>query len=71
MLHGFYTMGARQPSFDLKLDGKALYCATDGCGVETIDFVTRQRRRSKKEDVATMARVTDYVECDSAFTGRL
>jgi trimethylamine--corrinoid protein Co-methyltransferase len=55
----FYTMGARQPSFDLKLDGKALYCATDGCGVETIDFVTRQRRPSKKEDVATMARITD------------
>ncbi len=51
----FYTMGARDPSFDLKLDGKTLYCATDGCGVETIDFVTRQRRRSKKDDVATMA----------------
>jgi trimethylamine--corrinoid protein Co-methyltransferase len=57
----FYTMGARHPAFDLMLDGKALYCATDGCGVETIDFVTRQRRRSKKEDVATMARVTDYL----------
>src|SRR5512137_1345392 len=25
----FYTMGARHPAFDLKLDGKALYCATD------------------------------------------
>jgi trimethylamine---corrinoid protein Co-methyltransferase len=55
----FYTMGARQPGFDLKLDGKALYCTTDGCGVETIDFVNRQRRPSKKEDVATMARITD------------
>jgi trimethylamine--corrinoid protein Co-methyltransferase len=57
----FYTMGARHPSFDLQLDRNALYCATDGCGVETIDFVTRQRRRSKKEDVGTMARVTDYM----------
>jgi trimethylamine--corrinoid protein Co-methyltransferase len=57
----FYTMGARQPSFDLKLDGKAFFCATDGCGVETIDPVTRQRRPSKKEDVANMARVSDYL----------
>jgi trimethylamine--corrinoid protein Co-methyltransferase len=55
----FYTMGARQASFDLRLDGKALYCATDGCGVETIDFVTGQRRPSKKSDVADMARVCD------------
>jgi trimethylamine--corrinoid protein Co-methyltransferase len=55
----FYTMGAREAKFDLKLDGKALYCATDGCGVETIDFTTRQRRPSRKEDVAAMARVCD------------
>jgi trimethylamine---corrinoid protein Co-methyltransferase len=57
----FYTMGARDPEFDLKLDGKTLFCATDGCGVETIDFITRQRRPSKKDDVATMARVCDYL----------
>jgi trimethylamine---corrinoid protein Co-methyltransferase len=63
----YYTMGARYPSFDLKLDGKALYCATDGCGVETIDFTTRQRRSSKKEDVATMARVSDYLSALSFY----
>ncbi|NJD60790.1 MAG: hypothetical protein FIA98_15460 [Anaerolineae bacterium] len=57
----YYTMGARSQDFDLHLDGTALYCATDGCGVETIDFVTRQRRRSRKEDVAAMARVSDYL----------
>ena len=56
-----YTMGARLPAFDLPLDGKALYCATDGCGVETIDFVNRQRRPSRKDDVAAMARVSDYL----------
>ena len=55
----FYTMGARQPAFDLVLDGKMMYCATDGCGVETIDFTTRQRRSSRKADVADMARVCD------------
>ena len=63
----FYTMGARQPAFDLNLDGKSLYCATDGCGVETIDFITRQRRRSKKEDVASMARVSDYLSALSFY----
>lgn len=57
----FYTMGARSPAYDLKLDGTAMYCATDGCGVETIDFETRQRRPSVKDDVAKMARVSDYL----------
>jgi trimethylamine--corrinoid protein Co-methyltransferase len=57
----FYTMGARSPTHNLKLDGTAMYCATDGCGVETIDFETRQRRSSVKEDVARMARIADYL----------
>jgi len=57
----FYTMGARQPAFDLRLDGTAMYCATDGCGTETVDFETRQRRMSCKDDVAKMARVADYM----------
>ena len=57
----YYTMGARSPAHDLNLDGTATYCATDGTGTETIDFVTRQRRASTKDDVAKMARVTDYL----------
>jgi trimethylamine--corrinoid protein Co-methyltransferase len=57
----FYTMGARSRAHDLRLDGTAMYCATDGCGVETIDFETRQRRPSRKDDVARMARVADYL----------
>jgi trimethylamine--corrinoid protein Co-methyltransferase len=57
----FYTMGARSPSFDLNLDGTALFCATDGCGTETIDFATHERRLPCKDDVAKMARVSDYL----------
>ena len=57
----YYTMGARSPAFDLHLDGTAMYCATDGCGTETIDFGTRQRRNSTKEDVAQTARLSDYL----------
>jgi trimethylamine--corrinoid protein Co-methyltransferase len=57
----FYTMGARSKAHDLKLDGTAMYCATDGCGTETIDFVTRKRRASVKDDVAKTARLMDYL----------
>ncbi len=57
----FYTMGARSLAYDLKLDGSCTYMATDGCGVEAIDFVTRQRRSSCKDDVAKMARISDYL----------
>lgn len=55
----YYTLGARSPGHDIKLDGKAMYCATDGCGVETIDFDSRERRPSVKDDIARMARVAD------------
>ena len=57
----YYTMGARYESHDIRLDGSAFYCATDGCGVETIDIDNSQRRPSKKEDVAYMARIADYL----------
>ncbi len=63
----FYTMGARHPDFDLKLDGTATYLATDGCGVETIDFTTRLRRPSCKDDVAKMARMADYLSSISFY----
>jgi trimethylamine--corrinoid protein Co-methyltransferase len=57
----FYTMGARSADHDIELDGTATYCATDGCGTETIDFETRERRMACKDDVARMARVSDYL----------
>jgi trimethylamine--corrinoid protein Co-methyltransferase len=57
----FYTMAARSTEYDIHLDGKGLYLATDGCGVETIDFETRKRRPSCKDDIALMARVADYL----------
>jgi trimethylamine--corrinoid protein Co-methyltransferase len=56
-----YVMGARDPAFDLTLDGRSFYCATDGCGVETIDFETREQRPSTKDDCAKMALVSDYL----------
>jgi trimethylamine--corrinoid protein Co-methyltransferase len=57
----YYTMGARSAAHDIHLDGSGLYCSTDGCGIETIDFATRQRRPSCKDDIAKMARIADYL----------
>jgi trimethylamine--corrinoid protein Co-methyltransferase len=57
----YYTMGARDDAFDLKLDGTAMYCATDGTGTETIDFNTGERRPSTKDDCGNMALIADYL----------
>ncbi len=63
----FYKMAGRKPEFDLDLDGTAMFCGTDGCGVETIDFSTRERRTSRKQDVADMARVADALSALSFY----
>jgi trimethylamine--corrinoid protein Co-methyltransferase len=56
-----FVMGAREPEFDLHLQEGVSYFTTDGCGYETIDFKTGERRPSTKEDVGMMARITDYL----------
>jgi trimethylamine--corrinoid protein Co-methyltransferase len=56
-----FTMGAREPSYDLHLNDGCTYFTTDGCGVETIDFETRQLRPSCKDDVGKMARIADHL----------
>jgi trimethylamine:corrinoid methyltransferase-like protein len=56
-----FTLGAREPAYDLHLGDGATYFTTDGCGTETIDFDTRELRPSRKRDVADMARVSDYL----------
>lgn len=57
----FFVMGARNPAYDLQLEEGVTYFTTDGCGVETIDFDTRERRPSRKADVGTMALISDYL----------
>jgi trimethylamine--corrinoid protein Co-methyltransferase len=62
-----FVLGGREPRFDLNLDGKNTYLSTDGCGTRVIDLETRQERRSKKEDVARMARISDALPLISFF----
>ncbi|UCC86097.1 MAG: trimethylamine methyltransferase family protein [Anaerolineales bacterium] len=56
-----YVLTGRAEGTDLTLDGTCSYFGTDGCGTETLDFTTGERRPSCKEDVARMARVVDYL----------
>lgn len=55
----YYTLGARVPEYDLKLEDGCTYFCTDGCGVQVIDLETGQERASRKADVGMMARVID------------
>lgn len=57
-----FVMGSRgNPELDIKLDGTKMYCGTAGTGNSTVDLETRRRRPSVKEDIATMARISDYL----------
>jgi trimethylamine--corrinoid protein Co-methyltransferase len=62
-----FVLGGREQRFDLTLDGRASYLATDGCGVHVVDPETRQQRASMKADVAMMARVSDALPVVSFF----
>jgi trimethylamine--corrinoid protein Co-methyltransferase len=62
-----FILGGREPRFDLILDGENSYLSTDGCGTRVIDPETRQERRSRKEDVARMARICDALPTISFF----
>jgi trimethylamine--corrinoid protein Co-methyltransferase len=57
----FFKLGGREPGLDLQLQDGVSFWTTDGCGFEVIDFETRQRRTSTKEDVGRTARVVDYL----------
>jgi trimethylamine---corrinoid protein Co-methyltransferase len=54
-----YTLAARDPEQDLPLDGNHVFLGTDGCGVEVLDLHRQERRRSRLQDVADIARVAD------------
>jgi trimethylamine--corrinoid protein Co-methyltransferase len=54
-----FILGGRTERFDMILDGTKTYLATDGCGVHAIDLETREKRASRKADIAMMAQVAD------------
>jgi trimethylamine--corrinoid protein Co-methyltransferase len=56
-----FALGARDASCDIPVGDGNTYCTTDGCGVEIIDFATRERRQSTKADLADVTRIQDYL----------
>ncbi len=62
-----FVLGGREPRFDLVLDGRHSYLATEGTGVQVIDPQTGERRASRREDVARFARVCDALPLVSFY----
>jgi trimethylamine--corrinoid protein Co-methyltransferase len=62
-----FRLGGREERFDLLLDGSCSHLSTDGTGVHVIDLETREKRPSRKEDVALMARVCDALPLVSFY----
>lgn len=57
----YFTLGARNPDFDLSLQKGVSYFTNDGCGHNVVDPITGEIRASTKADVGMMARINDYL----------
>jgi len=62
-----FCLAGREERFDLTLDGRHSYVATEGVGVHVVDTETRRLRASRKADVATFARVCDALPLVAFF----
>ena len=58
---GTYSLYARNPEYDLQLDGKHGYLTLDGSGLQIIDIHSGQPRKSTKADLEAAIRVADYL----------
>lgn len=58
---------ARNPKYDLVLDGRHTYICTDGTGTHTFDFETEKRRESIKDDVVKSAQISDYLDAVNIY----
>jgi trimethylamine--corrinoid protein Co-methyltransferase len=60
-LPGSFTLGGREPQFDLPLDGEHVYLSSDGCATRVRD-ADGSVRRSVKQDVYEAARVVEELD---------
>ena len=60
-----FTLGARNPEYDLPLDGEHIYISSDGCGVFARD-PDGAVRSSRKQDLVDCARVVQALDNVSA-----
>ena len=59
---GSFTLCARNPFFDLPLDGDHGYLTLDGCGLQVLDLQDGRLRKSCLRDLEEAVRVADYLE---------
>ena len=58
---------ARNPKYDVVLDGRRVYCCTDGNGTSVMDFETGRRRASTSEDLAMVGKVANALDSAHIF----
>jgi trimethylamine--corrinoid protein Co-methyltransferase len=65
----YYNLAGRdRHELDLKLDGQSgTYFNNGGCASNTVDFISREKRSSCKDDLAKMARIVDYLPIISFY----
>ena len=56
------TFYGRTPRHDARLDGDHVHVCSDGNGTMAMDFETRERRTSRKQDVANAAFISDALK---------
>lgn len=59
---------ARNPEHDLLLDGGHVYMTFDGCGVQTVDIHSGDRRPARKQDIIDCARLANVLPGVGYFT---
>ncbi|OGS41833.1 MAG: hypothetical protein A3K67_03085 [Euryarchaeota archaeon RBG_16_62_10] len=61
------TLCARNPKYDVVLDGRRTFCTTDGNGVSVMDFETGKRRASTSADLAMVGKVANALDSAHIF----
>jgi len=60
-------LSARNPKYDVVLDGRRTFCTTDGNGTSVMDFETGKRRMSTSSDLAMVGRVANALDSAHIF----
>jgi trimethylamine--corrinoid protein Co-methyltransferase len=61
------TLCARNPAYDVVLDGRRVYCTTDGNGTSVLDFETGKRRMSTSDDLKMVGKVANALSSAHIF----
>ncbi len=61
------TLYARNPKYDIVLDGRRSYCCTDGNGPSVMDFDTGKRRISTTKDLHMVGKVANALDSAHIF----